>query len=153
MRKNEVKDLYQLAAYINEREEWPMETEEIIEANGWQILPVDWYICTDGNLLLDFDDKGNAVVRDSGDTYPWWRLIGAVFEWGSDPINIEDEETATRIAEVIANATILGTVDMNDEYEVEIAKSRLNLDDADVTTIHTFVNGSAGSFSLSNEWH
>ena len=67
-------------------------------------------------------------------------------------MNIEDEESAKRFADVIACSTILGTVDMTDEYEAEIAKSKLDLEDAEFTTIHTFVNGSAGSFSLADEW-
>ena len=41
---------------------------------------------------------------------------------------------------------------MNDEEEVNAAKARLDLEDNDVTAIHTFVNGSYGSFSLAEEW-
>ena len=92
------------------------------------------------------------ISEEAEKPYPWWTLLGAVCEWGSDPRNIEDEESARSFADVIANATILSTVDMDNEYEVEIAKANLDLEDADVTTIHTFVNGSAGSFSLADEW-
>ena len=99
-------------------------------------------------------DLMKEVIREEAEKpFPWWTLLGAVCEWGSDPFNIEDEESARSFAQVIDCATILSTVDMDDEYEVEIAKTRLNLEDADVTTIHTFVNGSAGSFSLADEWN
>ena len=94
------------------------------------------------------------AIRDEAEKpFPWWKLIGAVYEWGSDPSNIEDEESAKRFAYIIDHSKIIGTVDMTDEYEAEIAKSKLDLEDEEVTTIHTFVNGSAGSFSLADEWN
>ena len=116
---------------------------------------IDDTACEDyyGDIDTVADIMREDIREEAEKPYPWWTLLGAVFEWGSDPMDIVDEETARSIADVIDGATILGTVDMTDEYEAEIAKSRLNLDDADVTTIHTFVNGSSGSFSLSNEWH
>lgn len=46
----------------------------------------------------------------------------------------------------------MGEIDMNDEVEARINKERLDLEDCDVTAIHTFVNGSYGTFSLSDEW-
>ena len=64
MRKNEVKSLYQMAEYINEREDWPIEAEEIIRANGWKMLDGEWDICTDGERRLEFDETGDAVVRE-----------------------------------------------------------------------------------------
>lgn len=71
---------------------------------------------------------------------------------GSDPKIIEDEEEARSIADVLDSATTINDVDMNDEEEVNAAKGRLDLEDNDVTAIHTFVNGSYGTFSLAEEW-
>lgn len=92
------------------------------------------------------------ISEEAEKPYPWWTLLGALFEWGGDAERIENEERARDISDVIANATILGTVDMDDEEEVNAAKARLKMEDNDVTAIHTFVNGSAGSFSLAEEW-
>ena len=64
MRANEVKSLYQMADYINEREDWPIEAEEIIRANGWKLLDGEWDICTDGQHRLEFDETGDVVVRE-----------------------------------------------------------------------------------------
>ena len=105
-----------------------------------------------GDIDTVADFMKEQIREEAEKPFPWWKLLGAVYQWGSDPMNIEDEESARNFADVIADATRLGTVDMTDEYEAEIAKSQLDLEDADVKTIHTFVNGSAGSFSLADEW-
>ena len=115
---------------------------------------IDDTACEDyyGDIDTVTDIMKEVIREEAEKPYPWWTLIGALFEWGSDAQLIEDEEEARNISDVIANATILSTVDMEDEEEVEIAKAKLDLQDSDVTTIHTFVNGSAGSFSLAEEW-
>ena len=105
-----------------------------------------------GDIDTVADFMKEAIREEAEKPFPWWKLLGAVYQWGSDPMNIEDEDSARSFANVIADATRLGTVDMNDEYEAEIAKSQLDLEGAEVTTIHTFVNGSSGSFSLADEW-
>lgn len=115
---------------------------------------IDDTACEDyyGDIDTVADIMADRISEEANKPYPWWTLIGALFEWGSDAQLIEDEEEARNISDVIANATILSTVDMDDEEEVEIAKAKLVLQYSDVTTIHTFVNGSAGSFSLAEEW-
>ena len=92
------------------------------------------------------------IREDAEKPFPWWTLLGAVFQWGSDVEIVEDEETARKYAEVLANATRIGLVDANDEDEFELHKQMLELEEWDVKQIHTFVNGSWGSFCLSNEW-
>ena len=92
------------------------------------------------------------IREEAEKPYPWWTLLGALFEWDGDAERIENEEQARDISDVIANATTLGTVDMADEEAVNAAKARLKMEYNDVTAIHTFVNGSAGSFSLAEEW-
>ena len=116
---------------------------------------IDDSACEDyyGDIDTVADIMKEAIREDAEKPYPWWTLLGAVYEWGSDPTNIEDEETARSFAEVIDCATTLYDVDMSDEEEVNAAKARLNLEDADVTAIHHFVNGSYGTFSLAEEWN
>ena len=116
---------------------------------------IDDSACEDyyGDIDTVADIMKEAIREDAEKPYPWWTLLGAVYEWGSDPTNIEDEEAARSFAEVIDCATTLYDVDMSDEEEVNAAKARLNLEDADVTAIHHFVNGSYGTFSLAEEWN
>lgn len=84
--------------------------------------------------------------------YPWWTLLGAVYEWGSDPIDIEDEEHAKSFAEALDSSTIITEIDMTDEEEARVHKEMLNLGGHDVKAIHLFVNCSYGTFSLADEW-
>jgi hypothetical protein len=115
---------------------------------------IDDTACEDyyGDIDTVADIMKEVIREESEKRYPWWTLLGALFEWGSDPKIIEDEEEARSIADVLDAATTINDVDMNDEEEVNAAKARLDLEDNDVTAIHTFVNGSAGSFSLAEEW-
>ena len=68
MKQSEVKTLEQLADYINEREDWPLEVDDIIERNGWKYLPEnDWVVCLDaeGNRAeLNEDGKVEVVYSD-----------------------------------------------------------------------------------------
>ena len=94
----------------------------------------------------------DQIYSEATQPYPWWVLLGAMFQWGSDPMFVDDEETARSVAEAINNATRFYDVDMNDEEESSIAKDQLALENFDVISIHYFVNGSYGSFCLSDEW-
>lgn len=104
----------------------------------------------------DIDTVADFMAEQIGDEaampYPWWTLFGCLYEWGSDATIIEEEESAKQFAKVLAKASQLGYIDMTDEYEARIGKQRLDLEDAEVMAIHTFVNGSAGTFLLANEW-
>ena len=115
---------------------------------------IDDTACEDyyGDIDTVADIMADRIREEAKKPYPWWTLMGAVWEWGSDPIIIEDEETARSCAEAIDCATEIGEIDMTDEEEVRVGKARLDLEDIDVTAIHTFVNGSEGSFSLEDEW-
>lgn len=105
-----------------------------------------------GDIDTVADIMKEYIHEEAEKPYPWWTLFNTVYEWGSDSRIIEDEETARSFSDVLAGATIIGCVDMKDEYEVECAKLNLDLEDATVFAIHTFVNGSAGSFCLSEDW-
>lgn len=105
-----------------------------------------------GDIDTVADIMEEYIREEAEKPYPWWTLFNTVYEWGSDSMIIEDEESARSFADVLDGATIMGSVDMADEYEVECAKTNLDLEDATVFAIHTFVNGSAGSFCLSEDW-
>ena len=54
--------LEQLAALINEADEWKLEFDDIIFANGWTEILDEWHICHDGKNMIYFDDNGKAQV-------------------------------------------------------------------------------------------
>ena len=115
---------------------------------------IDDTACEDyyGDIDAVADIMAEQIREEAEKPYPWWTLIGTIYEWGSDPMIIEDEETARSFAQILDCSTIIGEIDMTDDEEVIVGKARLDLEDADVTAIHIFVNGSAGSFSLADEW-
>ena len=55
--------LEQFAALINEADEWKLEFDDIIFANGWTEIFDEWHICHDGKNMIYFDDKGIAKVK------------------------------------------------------------------------------------------
>ena len=54
--------LEQFAALINEADEWKLEFDDIIVANGWTPIFDEWHICHDGKNIIYFDDNGKAQV-------------------------------------------------------------------------------------------
>lgn len=94
----------------------------------------------------------DQIYSEASQPYPWWTLLGAIFQWGSELILIKEEETARSAAHSINNATRIYDIDMNNKEESTIAKERLLLEDYDVIAIHSFVNYVHGSFCLSDEW-
>lgn len=115
---------------------------------------IDDTACEDyyGDIDTVAEIMADRIRVDAEMRYPWWTLMGAIYQWGSEPILIEDEESARSFANVLDGATRMGDIDMNDEVESQINKEMLNLEDNDVSAIHTFVNGSYGIFSLADEW-
>ena len=55
--------LEQLAALINEADEWKLEFDDIIVANGWIKMQDEWHVCHDGKNMIYFDDNGKAQVK------------------------------------------------------------------------------------------
>lgn len=118
------------------------------------IILIDDSACEDyyGDIDTVAEIMKENIREDAEKPFPWWTLLGAVFQWGSDVELVGDEDTARNYAEVLANATSIGLVDANDEDEFTLSMQMLDLGGWDVKQIHTFVNGSCGSFCLSNEW-
>lgn len=63
MKTSEIKNLNQLAKYINQHEDWMLEVNDVIESNGWIDETGEEYgICNDGKFRLSFDSTMKAVV-------------------------------------------------------------------------------------------
>lgn len=77
-------------------------------------------------------------------------LINCIIEQGSDPCIIETEEDATEWLDVIENASIV--LEITDPEEYQIAKRKLKLENATTNKIYSFVNGSEGTYCLSEDW-
>ena len=54
--------LEEFAALINEADEWKLEFDDIIFANGWTEIFDEWHVCHDGKQMIYFDDNGQAKV-------------------------------------------------------------------------------------------
>ena len=61
--KNKTMTLEQFAALINEADEWKLEFDDIIVANGWTPIFDEWHVCHDGKNMIYFDDNGKAKVK------------------------------------------------------------------------------------------
>ena len=59
--------LEQFADLINEADEWKLEFDDIIFANGWTEIFDEWHICHDGKQMIYFDDNGKAQVTSIED--------------------------------------------------------------------------------------
>lgn len=60
---DDITTLEQLAAYINENEDYnTREVERICERNGWELSNNDWDVCYYGNEKVTFRDNGQVEV-------------------------------------------------------------------------------------------
>ena len=60
--KNKTMTLEEFAEFINAADEWKLEFDDIIVANGWIKMQDEWHICHDGKQMIYFDDNGKAQV-------------------------------------------------------------------------------------------
>ena len=64
MKTNNITTLEELAQYINQNEDYPMDVEDIVKANGWTLGDNDFDVCKDANEVLTMDENtGVFVVR------------------------------------------------------------------------------------------
>ena len=54
--------LEQFAELINAADEWKLEFDDIIVANGWTPIFDEWHVCHDGKQMIYFDDNGQAQI-------------------------------------------------------------------------------------------
>jgi transcriptional regulator with XRE-family HTH domain len=60
---NKIMTMEKLAEYINESDEWPLDVEDIIEANNWvSDTHTQWGVCHDASSKIILDDEGKAQV-------------------------------------------------------------------------------------------
>ena len=59
--KNKI-TLEEFAEVINKADEWKLEFDDIIFANGWTEIFDEWHVCHDGKNMIYFDDNGQAKV-------------------------------------------------------------------------------------------
>ena len=61
--KSKTMTLEQFADLINAADEWKLEFDDIIVANGWTPILDEWHVCHDGKQIIYFDDNGQAKVK------------------------------------------------------------------------------------------
>ena len=60
--KSKTMTLEQFADLINAADEWKLEFDDIIVANGWIKMQDEWHVCHDDKNMIYFDDKGIAKI-------------------------------------------------------------------------------------------
>lgn len=60
--KSKTMTLEEFAALINEADEWKLEFDDIIFANGWTPISDEWHVCHDDKNMIYFDDNGKAKI-------------------------------------------------------------------------------------------
>lgn len=60
--ENKKMTLEEFADLINAADEWKLEFDDIIVANGWIKMQDEWHICHDGKNVIYFDDNGKAKI-------------------------------------------------------------------------------------------
>ena len=60
--KSKKMTLEEFAELINEADEWKLEFDDIIVANGWIKMQDEWHVCHDGKNMIYFDDNGKAKI-------------------------------------------------------------------------------------------
>ncbi len=89
------------------------------------------------------------IKQETEKAHPWFTLLGAIIEQGSDPAYIEDDKTAMSWGEVINGGRSWEITDLN---EIEEVKPMLDLENCEVEHIYAFVNGCRGNFCLAQDY-
>ena len=145
---------------------WAEFAETQWEGDGYLVIVQDGADGTETANRLQHVKRilGTRVVCETaedfllGDTYDTYTEItaadlhDAMIECGSDPFLNENDEDGQDWADCINDATIRGFLFPWDDEDFEIAKKQLDLEDNEVRVIHTFVNGNAGCFCLSENY-
>lgn len=103
-----------------------------------------------GDIKGVADIMGEMVKEETEKPFPWFTLLGAIVEQGSDASKIEDDEDAKRWGEIINGGD---PRELTSPEETRDAKERLDFDDTDnVEHVYHFVNGNAGNFILEKDY-
>lgn len=142
-----------------------------ITVNGYtfQVMPTleddnSYRLCYGGAIVLDdsacedfygdidtvADIMAAYIQEETEKPFPWFTLLGAIVEQGSDATKIEDDEDAKRWGEIINGGN---PRELTNPEEIKDAKERLDFDDTDhVEHVYHFVNGNAGNFILEKDY-
>lgn len=115
-------------------------------------LVLDDSACEDfyGDINVVADIMGEQVKEETEKPFPWFTLLGAIVEQGSDATKIEYDEDAKRWGEIINGGN---PRELTSPEEIKDAKERLDFDDTDnVEHVYHFVNGNAGNFILERDY-
>lgn len=113
---------------------------------------IDDTACADyyGDIDTVADIMAENIKEEAEKPFPWFTLLGAVVEQGSDATRIEYDEEARSWGEAINGGN---PTELTDEDDIKDAKERLDFDDTDhVAHIYRFVNGNAGNFVLNKDY-
>lgn len=102
----------------------------------------------------DIDDVADIMAaeikEETEKAFPWFALLGAVVEQGSDPCAIESEEDAKAWAETINGGNVR---EITDADELENAKPMLDLEGCKVAHIYAFCDGhNSGHICLEKDY-
>lgn len=103
-----------------------------------------------GDIGTVADTMAGYIKEETEKPFPWFTLLGAVVEQGSDATRIEYDEEARSWGEAINGGN---PTELTDEDDIKDAKERLDFDDTDhVAHVYHFVNGNAGNFILEKDY-
>lgn len=116
------------------------------------ITVLDDTACEDfyGDINTVADVMAEYVREETEKPFPWFTLLDAVVEQGSDPTRIESDEDARSWGETINDGF---PTELTDEDDINVGKARLDFDEYDeVKHIYGFGNGNAGTFVLAKDY-
>ena len=126
--KSKTMTLEQFAALINAADEWKLEFDDIIVANGWCRFLDEWHICKDGKNVIYIDDNGQAKVTtieeaETNQIDRDFKLFQMIEELES---SVKDRKLTPRAAEI----KLLEKYDM-DDLEGVLPHRRIEVTDFD----------------------
>lgn len=112
--KSKTMTLEEFVALINSADEWKLEFDDIIVANGWTAMQDEWHICHYGKNMIYFDDNGKAKVTSIEELET--KQIDRDFKLFQ---MIEELENAVRERKLTARAAEIELLKKYDMYELE----------------------------------
>lgn len=114
--KSKTITLDQFAELINSSDEWQLEFDEIIDANGWTPICDEWHVCHDDKNMIYFDDNGKAKVKsiEEEETKQIDRDFNLFLMIEDLENSVKDRKLTGRGAEI----KLLGKYDMDDLEDV-----------------------------------
>ena len=118
--------LEQFAELINKADEWKLEFDDIIFANGWTPIFDAWHICHDDKNMIYFDDNGKAQVTSIEDLET--KQIDRDFQLFQLIEELENSVKERKLTARAAEIKLLKKYDM-DELESVLPHRRIEVTD------------------------